>query len=131
MKINLNIIKKFFTKPEDIENSSIKIEIISEEGSVQKTKQELFDAAVKQVTVDNLKHVIVKRLTEACYSQEELDDTHNWLQGERNGESKEELNKKYPKHVSYWRYNSYKVGINFDINRLSEKLAKDFIENGE
>jgi hypothetical protein len=37
---------------------------------------------------------------------------HQWSEGER-------------------EYNSYKVGINFDINRLSEKLAKDFIENGE
>lgn len=64
----IKIIAKLFTKPEEIEDSTVEFVIEVPE----KTKTELFDEAVKDVVKRKLRNTVEQELIKLCYTPEEL-----------------------------------------------------------
>lgn len=123
----INVIKKFFNTVYKVDESSVEFVVQVEE----KTKQQLFDDAVKEVVKSKLSAAIFDQMTDMCYSKEQLDDTKAAIQDNCDCRtcdtvSLDRLKGKFPNMVyTIFGFGSYSIGTPFDLSRFVDKLLED------
>lgn len=120
----IKIAKKFFTSPEQIEDS--KVEFVVE--IPEKTKTELFDEAVKKVIREKLRETLKDELREMCYEEEQIRQTKLALEENGGYVNVSESNvaallEKFPKtQISISSRGPARIELEFNLNNFVDKL---------
>lgn len=120
----IKFITKIFTDTDKLDESTV--EVVVEIPA--KTKQELFDDAVKGVVGNKLRASVITSLTEACYSTEVVEQTKALIikrEGVVRGDDEGLTDPAYPAAnvVSSMHGYSY-IGLEFSVTLLTDRLVE-------
>jgi len=119
----LKFIPKIFRSKEKYAQSGMSFAVEIPE----KTKEELFDKAVKGVVKEELRKLLLKEMAELCYSPEQISQTEIASRRTQKGEDISTTVKLFPKAIfapSGYRLDSGCFGLTFNMDLFLDRLIE-------